>query len=330
MKTNLIYVSFATALALLASGVPASGQIELQQRLQNEVRTNRSLADSGTHTVTTVPADFDKLRIAPGFLLALNVLDDADYSGTYRVDERGEIQLPFIGSLHVAGASAAEASSAIRQKLLDNKILNNPQVMLSIAEYTAPEVTILGEVGSAGKYPLLAPRKLVDVLALAGGPTDLAGDMVQITSATPGNPPVQIHYSRSTDPKDVQSVLVHPGDTILVKRAGIVYVLGGVNRAGGFVMQDEGKLTMLQAVSLAMGTANTASTRNVYLLRRNDDGTVVHIALPYKKIVQGKSTDVALRPSDVLFIPTSIWKLTLNGSQAILSAAASATVYRGM
>ena len=62
-------------------------------------------------------------------------------------------------------------------------LLKDPQVDLSILEYSATEVSIIGEVASPGKYPLLVPRKLVDVLALAGGTTITAGNEVQITPA---------------------------------------------------------------------------------------------------------------------------------------------------
>jgi polysaccharide export outer membrane protein len=120
---------------------------------------------------------------------------------------------------------------------------------------------------------------------------------------------------------------VNPGDTVQVKRAGIVYVLGAVNRPGGFVMQEEGTLRVLQAISLASGTSIAASTRTIYLLRRNADGTEVDIAVPYKKIANGSSADMQLRATDVLFVPTSTFKAVLTNSQGILTSAASATIY---
>ena len=174
---------------------------------------------------------------------------------------------------------------------------------------------------------MLVPRKLVDVLALAGGTTLTAANEVQITSGSADTAPVLVHYSRTTNPKAVEDAIVHPGDTVLVKRAGIVYVLGAVNRPGGYVMQEEGTLNVLQAISLANGTAMTASTGKIYLLHRNDDGSVVDIALEYNKISRGKSNDVQLHAADVLFVPTSKIKAALTNSQAVMSAAASASVY---
>jgi polysaccharide export outer membrane protein len=92
-------------------------------------------------------------------------------------------------------------------------------------------------------------------------------------------------------------------------------------------MQEEGTLNVLQAISLASGTSGTASTSTIYLLRRNADGTVVDIAVPYKKIANGKSTDMQLRATDVLYVPTSTFKAIFTNSQAVLNTAASATIY---
>jgi len=177
---------------------------------------------------------------------------------------------------------------------------------------------------------LLAPRKLIDVLALAGGTTFLAGNEVLITHGNKDSEPILVHYSKATDPKLVDLAIVHPGDTVQVKRAGIVYVLGAVNRPGGFVMQEEGTLNLLQAISLADGTAPTASMGTIHLLRRNADGSEVDIALPYKQITRGKSPDIQLQATDVLFVPSSAVKAVFVNSQAVLSSAASSAIYAGL
>jgi polysaccharide export outer membrane protein len=274
-----------------------------------------------------VPVDFEKLRLAPGFLLNLNVLEDSDFTGSFRIDEAGDVSIPVVGTLHVAGDTVNEARLKIRKALLDQQILKNPQVELALAEYIPSEVTIMGEINSPGKYPLLAPHKLVDVLAVAGGPTGLAGDQVLISNADSGAKPLTVHYSKMSDPKDVEGVIVRPGDTVQVMRAGIVYVLGSVNRPGGYIMQEEGSLDLLQAISLANGTSSTASTGTVFVLRRNQDGTAVQISMPYKKIVRGRSANVQLHAADIVYVPSSTFKEVLTNSQGILASAASASIY---
>lgn len=314
----------------------AVAQINMQQMpgLQSGASHSQSVPEgaSGMHTsgLGVVPQDFAQLKLAPGFLVGLKVLDDSDFQGEFRVDEDGNIALPILGNFHVAGETASEARDQIRQRLLKEEILNDPQVDLNVLEYTAPQVTIIGEVGSPGKYPLLVPRNLVDVLALAGGPTILAGNEVSIIRGSGDAKPLLIRYSKSTDPEFVAKVMVDPGDTVQVKRAGIVYVLGAVNRPGGYVMQEDGTLNVLQAISLANGTSVPASTGTIYLLRRNADGTEINIALPYKKISTGKRADVQLHATDVLFVPTSKMKAILTNSQGVIASAASASIYAGI
>lgn len=326
-------VGFLSTILLASFSKVGSAQINMQQMPGYPAGQSRSQglpnAASGAHGtgLVMVPDDFEKLRLAPGFLVSLNVLDDADFQGSYRVDDEGNIALPILGTMHVGGETASEARVQIRKKLLDDQILKDPQVDLNVIEYTAPQVTIIGEVTSPGRYPLLAPHKLVEVLALAGGPTIIAGNQVQITSGTRGVKPLLIEFSKSSNPKSVEDILVHPGDTVQVKRAGIVYVLGAVNRPGGYVMQEDGSLNVMQALSLANGTAISASTKTVFLLHRNADGTEVDIALPYKKMTQGKSADVQLHATDVLYVPTSAMKAILTNSQSVLSSATSASIY---
>lgn len=334
---NLMHASLPVAALMLLLPPAISAQINMRQMpgysgtSNSSAVANRSKTDAPVvmqaTTSMAISEDIAKLRLAPGFLVSLNVLDDSDFTGSFRIDEQGNLTLPILGAIHLAGKTISEARVQIQQKLLEDKILKDPQVILTMLEYAAPEVTIIGEVASPGKYPLLVPRKLVDVLALAGGPTTMAGNEIQIISGSEGGEPVQIRYSKSTNPREVEDVIVHSGDTVQVKRAGIVYVLGAVNRPGGYVMQEDGTLNVLQAISLASGTSIAASTKTIYLLRRNADGTEVNISLPYKKMIHGKHAGVQLHATDMLFVPTSTFKAVLTNSQLILSSAASATIY---
>ena len=323
----LVAVSLFTA-----SSVPLVAQVAVQQQIPNYTGGGTSSAAAARTLVPSadlkiVPQDIAKLKLQPGFLVSLQVLDDPDFTGNFRVDEQGALILPIIGAVPVAGDTAPEARAKIEKVLFDKGILNHPQVILSVAEYTTAAVTIIGEVANPGRYPLLAPQRLVDVLAYAGGPTLVAGDEVQIMHSAPGSAPMLVHYSRTADPATVADVYVRPGDTVQMKKAGIVYVLGAVVRPGGYVMQEDGRLNLLQAISLANGTSNVASTKTVHIIRRNPDGDEVDMAVPYKKITQGKAADVQLHATDILFVPTSGAKSVLINGQGILAAAASASIY---
>lgn len=328
---------FVMAALLISFAGAGAAQVGMQQ-MPGSSNGGSSPASSGKQranaatdmrgaALVVVPQDFAKLTLAPGFLVELNVLDDPDFVGSFRIDQQGDIAVPILGTMHVAGETVSEARIQIRKKLLDNQILKDPQVNLTVLEYTTPEVTIVGEVVSPGKYPLLVARKLVDVLALAGGTTLIAGNEVQITRGSENAEPILVHYSRATDPNEVKQAIVDPGDTVLVKRAGIVYVLGAVNRPGGYVMQEEGTLTVLQALALANGTALAAKTGEIHLLRRDDHGAVADVALSYKKLTRGQSAEVQLHSRDVLYVPMSKIKSAFINGSSILAGAASASIF---
>lgn len=277
--------------------------------------------------LSVVPVGFAELKLAPGFLVSLSVLDDPDFNGEYRIDQNGEMTIPQLGAIRVAGESASEARSQIQQRLQSGQILKDPQVNLTVIQYAALEVTIIGEVAAPGRYPLLTPQSLTSVLALAGGLNVASGNEIQITHSSKDGDPTVVHYSKATASKVVQDTIVQPGDTVQVKRAGIVYVLGAVNRAGGYVMQEDGTLTVLEAISIANGTTLPASVGTIYLLRRNADGSAIKIEVPLNKMQRGKSADMQLQATDILYVPVSKIKSTFLNTQGILTAATSATIY---
>jgi polysaccharide export outer membrane protein len=331
---HFLLVMFALPAAFsgrsLAQQMPPNSQNlnGLPSNLPNSNRVPPSASSAMRNSeLTVVPPDFADLKLAPGFLVSLDVLDDTDFDGDFRVDQKGDLALPILGSIHVGGQTASEAREQIQQRLLNDGILTSPQVNLTVVEYTAPEVTILGEISLPGRYPLLAPRSLTDVIALAGGLTVAAGNEIQISHADNAAPPDVIHFSKATSAKVVQDTIVHPGDTVQVKRAGIIYVLGAVNRPGGYVMQEDGTLTVLEAVSIANGTTLSASVGTIYLLRRDPDGSAIRITLPLSKMQLGKSSDMQLHPTDVLYVPNSKLKSAFINTQGILAAATSASIY---
>lgn len=327
------------SISLAALGVQslqtASAQTDLQQKIATQAasvlkrRAPQNTANP-SRGVAAVPEHLAELKLAPGFLVSLAVLDDDDFVGEFRVDEDGKITVPQLGPVRVLGETASEARQQIAGLLVSRGLMKDPQVDLRIVEYVPPEVTIIGEVESPGMFPLLAPMNLQDVLATAGGATVLAGDRIEITSGKNNRKPIIVHYSGQMDTAKLKQTLVNPGDTVQVMRAGVIYVLGAVNRPGGYIMQENGHLSVLEAMSIAGGTAVTASTGSVYIMRKNGDNSTVWFKLPYKKMTRGEASDVPLQKNDVLFVSTSRFKATFTSTQGILASAASASIYAGV
>ncbi len=284
---------------------------------------------TGSAGLTAVPEDFSKLKIQPGFQLDAEVFDEPDLSGQFRVGPDGNIVMPLIGPVHVAGETLAEAEQALQDSFKSAQILKHPQVTLDITQYAPTLVAVLGEVNNPGRLQMLAPHSLLDVLSFAGGETQMAGGKVEVRHEENGEVTTKTYpYERDSNGDSIAGVMVHDGDTVIVPRAGIVYVLGQVTRPGGFLMQEDGKLDAAQAISMAMGTTLIASTRHILIIRRKPDGTFVQFEVSYSDIIHGKTTPPQLQPQDIVYVPNSKVKTTFADVQGILTAATTATIYR--
>jgi polysaccharide export outer membrane protein len=156
--------------------------------------------------------------------------------------------------------------------------------------------------------------------------TEYAGKTIEIRHQPSVTPQVQlIHYSRDTDDETLLETSVLPGDTVTVRRAGIVYVLGGVNRPGGYVMQEDGDLNVTQAISLASGTVMQAAVGSMRLIRKLPDGRVQEMPIPYKDIEKGKVAPPRLEAEDVIYVPISKTKTVLGAG--LLATTAQAAIY---
>ena len=317
------------AFALAAPAQMATAGPQIGSTAAGGAAAGGSAQRLGSGGVTAVPEDFSRLKIEPGFLLDANVFDEPDMSGQYRVGPAGNVILPLVGAIHVEGDTQAEAEIKIQDSLKAGGILKNPQVTLNIVQYAPTLVSVIGEVNSPGRLQMLAPHSLLDVLSFAGGENQMAGGVVELRHEENGKAKTSTYqYGRNSDGDSIAGVTVHDGDTVIVPRAGIVYVLGQVLRPGGFLMQEDGKLDAAQAISMAMGTTLLASTKHILIIRRKPDGTFVQFEVNYRDMVRGKITPPPLQPQDIVYVPNSRLKTAFTDVQSIITTATTATIYR--
>jgi len=271
----------------------------------------------------------DTLLIAPGDLLHVEVADTPEMNEDARVTDHGTIPIVGIGEVKVGGLTPGDAATAVRAKLIDKHYLNHPQVSINVEEYATQQVAIIGEVKTSGSYPIATPRPILDVLALAGGLTPQADRHILVERQGDQEHPLDYYVSNDGSQAIKQQVLVNPGDTIVVSRAGIVYILGDVNRPGGYVMSNnESQLTLLQGLALAGGATRAAKQGHAHLIRKRSEGGFTDKELSVADIQKGKQPDVALLPGDVLYLPFSFGRnLATSGAATIVGSAAAAAVY---
>ncbi len=278
-------------------------------------------------TGVDVPQSSPNTEIAPGDLIDVVIFDTPDLSGRFRVNSKGDILLPLTGSLHVAGQTVEQITDAISQRYKDDQILVNPQITVFIAEFARRYITLTGEVRSPGVYSILAPRTLTDVLAMAGGLSENASRTVSVVHAA--DPTNILHVTLNVGPQTVESIdqgrtKIMPGDQIFVARSGIVYLVGDLTRPGGYQVEHNNRLTLLEAVALAGGPTKTAKLGSARLIRRAPTGRE-ELTVNLQKVLYGGGPDILLTDGDILYVPISLRKQYQ--FQALDAAIGSATSF---
>jgi polysaccharide export outer membrane protein len=270
----------------------------------------------------------ETLLIGPGDTLRVQVLDTPELEQHPRVTDSGDIPLIGVGNVHVAGLTPAEAAAQIRTRFIHSHFMNHPDVSVTVEQYATQTVSVLGQVKTPGAYPISTGRSVLSVVALAGGLTDVADRHLTIQRGDSSKKTVSYTLSNDSSTAIADSVQVLPGDTVVVPKAGIAYVLGDVGRPGGFVMQNNhSQLTALEAVALAGGTAKSAVPSHAKLIRKEPEGRYKEIALNFSAMQKGKAPDVTLQPDDVLYIPFSYLRNIAGNSSQIAASATSAAIY---
>jgi polysaccharide export outer membrane protein len=270
-----------------------------------------------------------KLGIGPGDELDISVYNLPELSQHVRVDTSGDAHLLLIGPTHVEGLSSEEAQMVIEKQLVEGRFVKNPHVSVFLKEFTNRSVSVVGEVNKPGSYSALTTRRLYDAFQQAGGLTPTAGKVSITHSGQMDNPTV---LTLSDDPiKSAQAnVEIMPGDAITVSKAPIVYVIGQVNRPGGYVLGGDSseassqRLTVMRVIALASGPGQGAALNKSRIIRRTTNG-LQEVPLRLKQIMAGKAPDPPLQAEDILYIPGGRSSGSLN---FLLSTLTSAAIYR--
>lgn len=249
----------------------------------------------------------DALRLGAGDQVEVSVYNVPDLTTRARVGSNGEVHLPLIDYVKVGGLTAEEAETVIAKRLSDGGFIRDPHVTVLVDHYSSEGTSVLGEVTRPGIYPAVGSVKLFDLISAAGGLTEKAGPSVTITHRDQPGMPVTVRLTRNLLSSPESNVPVLPGDTIVVSKADLVYVVGDVGRPSGFLM-DSGRLTILQALALAGGTTRTAKLGDARIIRQGASGNT-ETPVQLKKILEAKAPDLPMQAGDILFIPTSAGKV---------------------
>jgi polysaccharide export outer membrane protein len=285
--------------------------------------------------------------ISPDDLLDITVFDVPEMSHRYRVSPNGVISIPLVDDpISAAGFTPDQLSGAISDRLRNGGLVRNPEVTVEIAESRLHSVAVEGAVKRPQIYPVFGKTTLLDVLAQAEGLADDAGDVAVVSRGSArllsanadgdrdaDEAPLQVDLKRLMETNDPKLNLdLYPGDRVTVERAGIVYVVGAVNRPGGFVLtSDHQPMTVLKALALAEDLKPTARGNDALIIppktssSGNPQGTPVRI----KDILGGRAPDQPLDANEILFVPDSPGQRAMRrAAEAALQAATGVIIWR--
>lgn len=315
----VVGVSLALVLALPAQQKPPTdAPTNMNERLREMAMGARN-------------APIQEYRIGAEDLLEIFVFEVPELSRTVRVSSSGDVSLPLVGTVKVAGMSPVNVEGVLTDRL-KKSYLKDPQVSVFVKEYKSDPVSVVGAVKMPGLYQIQTRKNLIEVLALAQGfsegPLRQPGRSIIVTrkeanapaarSATDGTPggaapgetgsleiPIK-SLMETGDPK--WNVPIYPGDVVKVVPAGTVYVAGSVTRPGAFPLTDFDNVSAIQALAMAGGTTKVASRKNAIIIRRDAAGNRVEQKLDLGRVLKGVDEDSMLGPNDILFVPGSVGK----------------------
>jgi polysaccharide export outer membrane protein len=276
--------------------------------------------------------------ISPDDVLEVYVMDVAELSRQYRVSPTGKVVVPLLpNSLTAAGLTPAEFSDALGKQLSDRGLVSDPHIVVTIVGSRLKAVSITGAVKMPQIYPVFGSTTLLDVLSQAQGLADDASNVAVISRGTAGAQAAG-QATQSVDIKKLlidvnpaDNIAIYPGDRVTVPHAGVIYVVGAVNKPGGFMVKGSNGMTVLQALAMAEDAKPNSVKSKAFIVRPNPKMPEGHQQVPVNlnSVLQGKQPDVVRLADDILYVPESASKKAFkNVSQAALQAATLAVVYR--
>ncbi len=256
-------------------------------------------------------------HLAVGDEVRIVVVGQTDLSTQLPVPPRGSIELPVIGSLALAGRTAADVALELRARLEAAKFLVQPEVAVSVVRFATRRVFVVEGVARPEAYelPVGGGLHLTQVIALAGG-LSAGADPAHVTilrrprEGAAQRIAVDLRTILDSEQVGLDPIL-EPNDTVIVRdlKQGEqqVFVTGKVRTPGAHRFSPREGISFLQAIVLAGGLDKYANPARAALLRRTEDGRIT-IAVDLERILAGDlDRDLPLQAGDVVFVPESFF-----------------------
>jgi polysaccharide export outer membrane protein len=238
-------------------------------------------------------------QLGAGDNIRILVFQNPDLTVETRVTENGTVSYPLIGSVRVGGMTIPAAEQTIAKALKDGGFIQSPQVNISLLQNRGNQVSVLGAVNRAGRFPLETfNTHLSEMIAIAGGISITGGDTAVIRGERNGKPmhreiDIAGLFLGDTSQEDL---VVAGGDVIYVPRMPMFYIYGEVQRPGSY--RVERNMTVRQALAQGGGPTLRGTQRGLRLYRRGAGAQSGFLTPDLQDPVQ---------PDDVLYVNESLF-----------------------
>jgi len=260
--------------------------------------------------------DAGEYLLGSGDVIDITVFQVEDLNTSVRVNGKGSIILPLVGSIDVEGRSVADVETDLKQRL-ERDFLQNPQVGIFISEYRSQQITVMGAVDQPNVYNVRKSRSIFEMLSMAGGVTEKASDKIRVrlNKKDDTGQIKQVNLVLSMEDmlkgnEQAHSLRLAGGDSVLVPDAGVMFVEGAVKKPGAYKL--EGNVNVLKAIALAGGIPWEAKSRSVQVVRQIS-GKPVAVTVDVEAIKEQKAKDVLLQDGDVVVVGYDTAKRAFSG-----------------
>ena len=248
-------------------------------------------------------SDPGDILIGVGDLLQISVFEAKELDKTVRVNSRGVVSLPLVGEAQISGLTAIEAEEKI-EDMYKSRFIKDPHVSIFVEEQISQRITLVGQFKNPGTYDYLSSQRLLDVIALGGGLSERAGQIVQVrrTRYAQGEPNTFIvDLDRLIKEGNVElNIRLNGGDVLFVPEAGVFFVDGAVRRPGSYPIKH--KTVVQEGLVEAGGFETYAKKDRIKLVRMTEFGERKIIDIDLSKT---DSKEMALKDRDILIVGES-------------------------
>ena len=306
-----VLIASITILGSLAVGCHGDSRMSVASFVEMQQRLQSAGIERAKQEVTVKVDDLlGPYKVGPSDVLSVNItgLDQPELFPPVqvRVDRNGDVELPTVGMVKVAGQELEDVEDTIRSKYVP-AVVRDAAVHVQLASSEPTNVLVVGAVTVPGFVQLLSnERNMLYALVAAGGVSQIASGKATLRRVR--RPAEQVTLDLF-DPVDLRAALsldpLERGDIIQVQaaRPNTVYVGGLVNAGSPQTYPPGAHMTVLQALAAAGGLRTDISPKEGTLTRRMNDGTDVHVKLNLDEIACGEETNLVLAAGDILWVP---------------------------